>query len=352
VSLSQTLWNSGKNSVLKAINKISTEITRKEALAEYFSVLDAADSAYYGVLKAQAAMDAADHSLEAAALSLSMAEVRLEGGIINYGDYLQAVAEHESKKTSRNQAKRDLALSWAQFRADTGITGADALEAVDFGSYESLIQGLSVFPDENFDLLTASLWAVVLDKNPSLSKAVLQTEMAGRSVTLASRDYLPSLSASISTGLSYSHGEGFTDSPGKLSISGSIPLDFWITKNNVDSKKIAQEQTLLDYKSTESSLDIEIQTRLLDCIAQAGSVLSSRKALEYSQKHYENVLELYRLSQGSVSELSDAAALVSSNQNQLINAQYGFLSCLSAIRSLGAFESEEQLVSMLMGLSA
>ncbi|QQO10692.1 TolC family protein [Breznakiella homolactica] len=351
ISLSQTLWSGGKNTVLGSIQKIATQITRQEALAEYFAVLDSADTAYYGVLKAQAAMDAADAALEVAALSLSVAEIRLAGGVISYGEYLQAVAEHESKKTSISQAKRDLALGMAKLRSVTGFSGISEVEAVDFDYYETLIQALAGFSDDQFDSLTASLWTAVAAKNPELSKAVLQTQKADQSVNLAKKDYFPSLSASISTGINYSYNDNFSTAPGKVSINGSIPLDFWVTGTNVDTKKIALEQTMLDYYSTESNLDIEIQTGLLDCIAQASSVISSRKALEYAEKHFENSLELYRLSQASVSDLSDAAALVSSNRNQLINAQYGFLSCLSAIRSLGAFESEDQVIHLFMPVS-
>jgi outer membrane protein TolC len=59
-------------------------------------------------------------------------------------------------------------------------------------------------------------------------------------------------------------------------------------------------------------------------------------------------MELYRLGQNSVSELSDATALVSSNRNQLIQAEYGFLSTLSKLRSLGAFSSESDLMDLLL----
>ena len=112
-------------------------------------------------------------------------------------------------------------------------------------------------------------------------------------------------------------------------------------------QKLAQESAVLDYRNAETTLEIDLQAALLDAAAQAGSVRSSRKALEYAQKQVEYVMELYRLSQTSLQTLSDAASLLSANQNQLIKAQYGFLRSLAMLRSLGSFETDASLYALL-----
>jgi hypothetical protein len=86
---------------------------------------------------------------------------------------------------------------------------------------------------------------------------------------------------------------------------------------------------------------------VLDLIFRAAQILSSRRALDYAKKHYEYVLELFRLSRNSLSELYDAGAAVLSNQNQLNQAQYGFLLGVSKIRGLGLFESEEEIAAII-----
>ncbi len=341
------IWNGGKNSVLREINKIATAITRTEALSEYFSVLDSADETYYGVLEAEASLDLANTSLENSALALSIAEIRYEGGMINITELLQAQADHESKKTSLNQARRDHSLALARLKSITRLSAIPHLQNIDFTAYEHLIEELSLSSDEVIQNLYTELWKILSAKNPSFSRAALALQRAGQNVDLTSRDYLPSISASLSTGLGYSYRNGFNLSDGSLSISASIPLDFWVTQNNVQSRRIIQQQNVLDYEDTLSSLDISVQTGILNCIAQAASVISSQKALAYAEKHYESVLELYQLSRNSVSDLSAAEAMVSSNRNQLIRAQYSFLQCLSVIRSLGAFESDQEVIDFL-----
>ena len=149
--VSQKLYDGGKYPVLKAINAITREITRREALAEYFAVLDAVDTAYYGVLEAAAAYNAADAALETALLSLSLAELRFESGMIRSGEYLQALAEKEAKETSRNQARGALALSTLKLRSLTGLKDIPALEGVNFAPYEELLQRLGNLSPEAFE---------------------------------------------------------------------------------------------------------------------------------------------------------------------------------------------------------
>jgi outer membrane protein TolC len=118
--------------------------------------------------------------------------------------------------------------------------------------------------------------------------------------------------------------------------------------NRIEKSKNAQKSALLDYANTESSLETELQSALLNAFAQAGTIVSSRRALEYAEKHFEYVMERYRLSQSSVSDLGEASSLLISNRNNLIRAQYGFLQSLSKLRSLCAIDDEERLVAILI----
>jgi outer membrane protein TolC len=347
-SVSQKIFDWGKNSLLKSIAAITTGITRQEALGEYFAVLDAADAAYYACLEAAAALDAANSSLKTAELSLSMAEVRRENGMINAGDYLQALAEKEAGETAQNQAKRDLALNKVKLKNLTGLKELPALETVNFETYEELLLKLAGFKEGEIDALYRILWEAVLAKNPSLAKAALVNKRAGASVDIAGKDYLPTLNTSFATGLNYTPAGGLEISSGRLSFSSSIPLDFWVIGANVEKTKIARQQAALDYRNSEETLNIELQTALLDLIAQAGTTLSSRRAYEYAQKHFEYVMELYRLSQNSLSDLSGAEVLVRSNHSQLIRAQYAFLRGFSNLRNLGAFESEKEIETLIL----
>jgi outer membrane protein TolC len=175
----------------------------------------------------------------------------------------------------------------------------------------------------------------------------LSSEISEKNLNSAKWNYSPTLSASLSTGLNYSANNGLEPRPGEVSVRASIPLNFWDTAANVEKQKIARDRAALSFSGALGSLDMELRIALLDLISQAGQILSSRRALDYAQRHFDYVLELYRLSRNSPSELSDAETMVRNNRNQLSRSQYSFLNGLSKIRSMGTFNSEEEIVSLM-----
>ena len=349
-SVTQIIFQGGKSFIQKAINAIATESVRKDALAEYFNVLDDADNAYYAALEAYASLEAEESSLQAAALALSIAQIRRESGMINQGDYLKALADAEARENSRNQARRSLSLSITKLRALLGISGNFELEQIDFSAYEEVLLRLSGLSDEQAEALFANFWDILSAANPSLAKAVLNNERAQRNLSLARRDYAPTISATVfSTGLNYSTANGFNPtSQGGVTLRGNIPVDFWVLNNRIERSRIALDSARLDYTNTESSLEMELGTAVLNALSQAGTVLSSRRSLEYAGAHFEYMMERYRLLQCSVSELSDASSLLINSRNSHIRAAYAFLQSLSRLRSLCALDDEERLISILL----
>jgi outer membrane protein TolC len=342
------IWDGGKNGILKQINSLSSESARQDALAEYYAVLDTADAAYYGVLQAAANLEAAEISLETAVLNLSTAEIQKANGMLSEAGYLQAQAEKESRDLSRGQARRDLSLSLVKLKNLTGLETVSGLEAPDFEALENFIGTLAVLDDAGADRLCDALEEEITRRNPGLLKAGINSGKAEKNVSLAQRDYSPTLSASLSAGLSYTLNKGLEPQPGQLSLNLTVPLDFWVTAANVEKRQIALEQAALDYASSAESLDTQIQSCALDLISQAGQVVSAGRALAYAQKHYEYTAELFSLSRVSLSELSNAEALARSGRTQLIKAQYGVLQAVSKIRSLGVFETEETVIELVM----
>jgi outer membrane protein TolC len=354
LEISETLpvYEGGKAKILKAINALSTESARKDALVEYYAVLNAADSAYYAALEAQANLESAGSALAAAELSLAASQIRYEHEMIRYGDYLQALSERESAATAKKQAERTFSINMANLKNIAGILDTPVLAPVDFSKHESLMLYCTNLDEDDINALCLNLWHSMMNNNPNFAKAGISLKKAEKSVELAAKDYLPSVSASVSTGLDYAYQYGKSNalSPftGGLSIRVSVPLDFWVIKNKVDKQKLSQEQTRLGYLDTVSSMQIEMQSAILDLILQAGTVISSRRAYEYAQKHFEYIQELYQLYQKSLSEYYDASNQAHSSLNRCIEAQYGFLLALSKIRSLGAFESDEAVVAFLL----
>jgi outer membrane protein TolC len=348
-SVSQKLFEGGRGIVQKAISELATESARKDAQAEYFNVLDSAENAYYAVLEATATLEAEESALQTSFASLTMAEIRQTSGMINQGDYLRALAEKESRENSRNQARRNLALSTMKLRSLIGLDHITGLEQIDFSSYEELIVYMGSISDEEADLLFTRFWKLLFMNSPSLAKAAIAKERSEKNLSLSKLGFSPSLGASFSTGLNYSQNNGLEISGGRVSLSASIPVDFWVLGNNVEKSRAARDSAALDFIGAENQLETELQSALLNTFAFAGSVLSSRRSLEYAEKHFEYVSERYRLSQASISDYGEASTLLINSRNSHIKASYGFLQSLSKLRQLEAIDDEERLINILLG---
>ena len=355
-SVSYTIWDGGKDAIRREINSLTTEMSRQDALSEYYSVLASVDSAYYNVLEAIAALEAAEGSLATSALSLSMAEIRYQSGMISDSTYLQALADNASRETSRNQSRRDLTVARLRLKDLLGIDELPDLEPVDFNTQEELISLLVNIDDSKFEKLFNSFWTRVQANNPTLIKSGMNSARSDLNTNLSSRDYYPTISASLglpglSTGYNRTNDNfELRTSGGSFSISASIPIEIWKTKNSVDRQKNSNEMTSMEYAGSVNSMSTDLYIALLDLISQAGLILSSRRALDYAQKHFDYVLELYRMSRNSPSDLSDAESLVRSNRNQLNRYQYSFLNGLSKLRSMGAFNSEDEIMAMIFSI--
>jgi outer membrane protein len=349
-SITQIIFQGGKSFIQKAISAIAVESVRIDALSEYFNVIDSVDNAYYAALEASASLEAEKSSLESANMALSIANIRRESGMINQGDYLKALSDAESRENSYNQARRNLTLSMAKLKILLGVSGTVDLEPVDFSAYERLLSRLAVISDEDASALYEEFLVKVRASNPAFAKSTLNGKLAEKNHALTIRDYAPVITATIfGTGLNYSTANGFgSSSNGGVSIRGTIPIDFWLLNNKLEKNKLALESSAIDYKNAEISLETELQTALLSIFSQAGSVLSARRSLEYTEKHYQFILERYRLSQSSVSDLTDASTLFINSRNSQISGAYSFLRSLSRLRSLTALEDEKKLLEMLL----
>jgi len=347
-SITQIIFQGGRSFIQKAISEISTERVRVNARAAYFNVLNEIDNAYYAVLRAAAALEANEVSLQTAVLGLSIAEIRYSSGMLNQGEYMEALAAKEVSENTYNLSRRNLILYMNRFKTLTGIKENIELEQIAFKNYEEVILSLAGVTDENADKLFEKFWEILIISNPSLVNAALSRQIAEKNFSLSKREYAPTISATLfSTNMSFLPSYNASSSGG-VTIRGTIPVDFWVLSNKMKKNEISYQESLLDYENNEIEMEQNLQTALFDLFSQAGSVISSRRSLEYRQRIYEYTMERYRLLQASIYDLNEATKNLIESRNNLNNASYNFLQRLSALRSLCALDDEEKLLELLL----
>ena len=120
LSVKQTLYDH-RLSLLLAIDTLDTSHAREQARAEYFSVLEAADTAFTGVIDALASLQAATSDRDAARTRQALAEARREAGILSRPELLKAESETAAAETSLTQARGRLSTAFAKLASLTGL---------------------------------------------------------------------------------------------------------------------------------------------------------------------------------------------------------------------------------------
>ena len=340
LDVTQKLYDGGASAILVAIDSLSTGVARAAARAEYFALIQSCDDAFYTALEAEASVAAARTALGSAQVHRDLAQARFDSGAIGRTDLLQAQATAAADESALATALEALAIARAKLASLTGLPESAALAEVDASRAEALMARLGGLSTGQVEAFAAKLLALAEKSNPTLIQAQLTGGKAERSIATARSGYLPTVAATWSNTLAYAAASGSPPGSGSLSLTATIPLDLWATKTAVDSATLSARQARLDVDETRRTLSLDLRSAVYDCVALARAFASSSKALEYATSNYEGVLERYRLSAASSSDLSDAEALVSSDRTLLITARYAFLMGISSLRGYTAAESD------------
>jgi outer membrane protein TolC len=335
----------GMLGVQLAIDALDTQVARVEARAEYFRALESVDTAWAGVVEAQSSLDAASSDLEAAQTREALARAKREAGIVIRADLLKAESETAAAETAVAQARGRLSAALAALASLTGLELPVAIDMADPPGTAELTDQLAALTDGQTAELIARLQQVVAAGSPALEKVGLAEEKAAKNRDLARAGGLPGISASLSGQLGLS--PAGVDPGASLSLTLSVPLDYWKVQNSVATAETALRRAGLEAGETRRTTRLGVQSAVYDLVSAARTVKSSLKALEYAQGHYESVLERYRLSTVAAAELSDAASLVSTSRSQLISSRSQLLSTLAGLRTMAASESDSLITGLL-----
>ena len=346
ISASETLYDGGKTLALVKKYGLATEAARQTLRSTRISIIGQVDSAFYAVLQAAASLDAAASILASARLSQTIAQAKIDVGILAKSDFLQTQADTAGYETTLIVARNSLASAKASLASLTGLPAATALEQVDFSGYRDLVSRLGELDEAAIDKLSLDVATLAKANTPLLSGYALSIEQAKLAVDIARKLYLPTVSAGLSQSLAYQQSPGLSTT-GSLSLSASLSLDLWSTKTAIDSAAVAASQA--DYAGRQGETDylLSVVQALYQWLGSAGSIGSTAKALDYAKSNYENVLEKFKLSSATTSDLSTAEALVSADTTALITARYGFLSNLSRLSGLAGLEDSGKLVALV-----
>lgn len=343
LSASATVFDGGKNIVLSKKYDFALQAARENLRAGRVTVIGAVDSAFFSVLEDQASVAAAQSDLDAAKLRLEIAQVKSETGTLSKSDLLETKSEIASYQTVLDKAKAALISAEVKLASLTGQSMPLQLVPVDFTAYDELILTLSSMENGRLADFVSTAVATARSNSPAYSSYVLAEKEAGQTLAAAKIACLPTLSASIDGKLSAQQGTVLSASG--VTLSAGIDLDVWTLGNSIKQARNLLDQAELDTADQKETLDLEVTQAVYSWISSAVTIPSATTALEYARSNYENVLEKFKLSSATSSDVSTAQALVSTDETALISARYAFLSSLSTLRGLAGLEDEAEIIA-------
>jgi len=347
VGVSETIYDGGKHRVLAQIDALSTLSARNAAKSAYFSALRSVDSAYYDYLEAEASVEAARADVQAAALRLELAKAKAEAGRASRTDLLQADALAATKETALSQATKVRAVARARLVALAGIAPAAAIAKVDFSAYERLVAAIAALSEAQVEAFADRAVSLSRTGNLPLAAAAIARERAEKEAELAKLTNAPNVSASFSYGLGYGVAAGLDLGTPSLSLSATLAIAPWSAAATSKKADIAVSRAFLAQAEIQSSQDLAVRETIYGLCAAARALGSSALSLDYSNGNYEGVLERFKRSVASSTELSEAEALASGARKGLIGARYALLRLASEL-SLAAGMEDEGLLARLL----
>jgi len=158
VSVTQTVFDGGAY-VLTAIDTLSTSIAQAAARAEYFTVLDASDTAYYAAAKAAASVDSAQSDLDSALAAENLAKAKKDAGMISSVAYMEQEATVASKQASLVSAQGTLSVATRTLASLTGLSMPLTLAPMDTASSDALMKRVAALSDAQTESFIAAVAA-------------------------------------------------------------------------------------------------------------------------------------------------------------------------------------------------
>jgi outer membrane protein len=347
VSESITLFDGGKSRIERDNLALDDSSLDAETTAKLFAVLEDADNRYFSYLEAAAALASAELQIEITTLAMDTAEIRRSSGILSQSDYFLALSNTSAAESALATALTGLSLAKGRLEQLTGIGSITTLSSFDFSGYEALLTIVSQWSMDEITGHYQTLKTNLSSRSPSLKSAYITLKRAENSYALSKSAFYPTLDLSVAFDMGYAFtGKPYTDPlsyGASVTLSGKLPLDYWVMANNTLRQKNSLESSRIDYEDTLAAFDIELQSALFNIAGNARTLMANRRQAEYSALLLEQQQELFRLSSASMASFLDALSRSQSSDAQKIRAEFSFLRSLSALKTLGAFDDAEIL---------
>ncbi|MGD9928622.1 MAG: TolC family protein [Mangrovibacterium sp.] len=283
-------------------------------------------NAFLQVLYAQENVTNAEKQIEATTEQLSLAEERLNLGMVSQSDYLQIKAQLASEKLTLANAKSQLSI------ARVGLMQLMELPVDERFGVSSPTLGQLL--NQNLVPDAGDVYEQALVIKPQIKKAELDKQSAELDEKIAKASLLPSLSLDAGLGTAYSSGLGGFNYADQLKnqISPSLGLSLTVpifqkkqAKTSVSLAQIGIASAELEEINTKNQLRKEIEQATVDVVAAQSEYEASLEQYQAIDESNQVATEKFHLGlMNSVDYLFEKTNLITA-ESKLLQSKYNLI---------------------------
>jgi len=315
-TLSKPIDIFGKIGLAQNISKLQVDIqTQAEALALQKLIADV-KSAYFGVLRAQAAVEVANSALTAAQERLRTAKAQYEVGAAPKFDMTRAEVDVANYTQSLTQAQNAVKLAKAALNQTIGVDVSTEFELV---SEDTDVQPVTV------DIAECTEQA--LKKRPEMVQALTGIELAQKGISLARKDNSPTVGLFLSTDWT-SETSAFSSNKTTYTYGASISWPIWTggqTTAKVSQAKSDLEIAKLGLEQAKLGVELDVRSAALNMMDASSRVGAAKSNVALAEEALRLAKVRYREGVSTQVEVTDAEAALTLARTNYINAVYDYL---------------------------
>lgn len=333
----------GRNALRSAA--LETAQAAEALRAARLAVVAETDARYLDALKTARTYETALKDLQAADRKLEIAAAKKEAGTLSEPDYLQTLASRATKRTAAVQAKWAAEASARKLSAYLG-TAAEA-SPLDDAYYGDLARRVGERARNDPEALAKAFYALGRAADPDLRSKEAAVAVAGLAVANRKAAFLPTVSLSASVKASSTEAAGVAVDP-SFGLSASLPL---LPVSGKAAAVGAAENDEAGARSrlaeAEEELLLSFYSATFAILSAEGSIESADAALEYAERNHGLALEKFRLGSGTLSDLADAEATLSTARAQTVGSRFDLYAAVTELGRLLGTEDERGLEDAL-----
>lgn len=349
-TLTQPLFLGGKAWQAYQMAKLGEQLTQVDLASERLGLIGEVNKLYLNLLQAQDMQKIAHLDRQSASLNLEIAQIKFDNGLLSNADLLRFKSQLASKDVMLLQAGTALQLSRLQLKNMLALDYLPEAEELDEIDNDPVLNSLEGCGADEVNAFTQRALRQGRETNSALKALEGSLELSRRGIQIAKASFLPSVILVGSSNFNENGIERYKfNNSNQIMLTASLPL-LPMFGNVAEHKKaeLQHRKALLDVKAATDAIFLGTEAAVLNLVGAAKQFRASSIALEYTRQSYLQMQERFRMELISSKDLLDAELMLSAARISHSNAVFDYHKARIALMQLLAFETPQQLDSMII----